>query len=618
MYTDMLFILLLLAATLGPVALRAEVTIGGVTYDSVDTGSEFTELVDDIVHRRQDWVPPSPTVAEVASGFVVYVTADPGHYRPYRVPKDWEQEHVTNLSTFLSPGEDKAAWFGLYALEELQDLAVTVEAPDMPFTVDVRNMWFWPQRTGTHSRQWYMTPELLLPCQNGRTMAPTTGGVLEWRPFHVLARESAGLWLTVTAPPEAPPGSYAATIRVSSADKPDLLLPFTVEILPLILRRPADRHWLVYCDLVDRQGLKLSDAQRPILLRDFARHGITGLIEVPLGEPDASRLKEGRARFDASPFITLARQAREAGLPGPHVCHYGEVGKVAGAVQESLGLANDDLQGEWPTAYRDGVVALARAAVEATQPAGVEWYVYPFDEPSQPSPHVLQTYEAWRAGGAKTYVTWWHGTEFLQQAAPHLSVICFGRDALQVFGKPSRGFCRQVDAEFWFYGSGCYDGQEAQMFSNRYAAGFLMWNSGATAHATWTFCRLFGDPFNDFDGSAKDWATAYPHLLQPNDWSTFQGVLPTLAWESIREGINDYRYLDTLQSLIEEVRNDPREPMRAAAAQAAERLRELGGQVGGGWLQGTSPQRMNEVRRHVADQIVALQPVMADHGTRPE
>ena len=151
-YTDMLFIPLLMAAALGPVALQAEVTIGGVTYDDVDAGPEFTELVDDIVHHRQDWVPPSHTAAEAASRFVVYVTADPGHYRPYRVPKDWEQEHVTKLSTFLSPGEDRVAWFGLYALEELRNLAVTVEAPDMPFTVDVRNMWFWPQRTGTHSR----------------------------------------------------------------------------------------------------------------------------------------------------------------------------------------------------------------------------------------------------------------------------------------------------------------------------------------------------------------------------------------------------------------------------------------------------------------------------------
>ena len=59
---------LLLAAILRSTPLRADVTIGGVTYDNVDAGPEFAELVDDIVHRRQDWVPPSPTAAAQAAG----------------------------------------------------------------------------------------------------------------------------------------------------------------------------------------------------------------------------------------------------------------------------------------------------------------------------------------------------------------------------------------------------------------------------------------------------------------------------------------------------------------------------------------------------------------------
>ena len=137
---------LLLLADVCAGALWAEMTtIGGVDYYNVyHADGEYTELVADIPDHQgwprtpgQDPAPPRPTDAEAASRLVAYVCEDPGQHRPYHVPTD--KERVSVLSAFLTPGEERAAWFGLYALEELRGLAVTVETGDAPLSVDVRN-----------------------------------------------------------------------------------------------------------------------------------------------------------------------------------------------------------------------------------------------------------------------------------------------------------------------------------------------------------------------------------------------------------------------------------------------------------------------------------------------
>ena len=154
------------------------------------------------------------------------------------------------------------------------------------------------------------------------------------------------------------------------------------------------------------------------------------------------------------------------------------------------------------------------------------------------------------------------------------------------------------------------------MASNRKAAGFEMWKSGARGHGMWTFQRPFGDPFNDFSGHGKMECPTYPHLLRPNDWSTYQGAIPTIAWEAMREGINDYAYLYTLHSLIHKACQSNHAAVREAAARASEKLNVLPSKVVGVWSGGTTPKRMDEIVREIADEIVALQAAMADHAKR--
>jgi len=543
---------------------------------------------------------------------MAFLAPDPGEYRTYRIPK--ATERTERLQAFLTPGEDEAVPFGVYTLSEVKGLTVTVDLKGAPLKVDIRHEHCWPQRTGWRSRQWYLTPELLLPCADGKKTVPTERGLLTEVPFDLAAAQTQGFWLTLSAPEDAKPGRYEATVTLSSRGAPPLVLPMEIEVLPFRLERPADRWWLLYAD--SGRWAKMTDEQVLAELRDMRRHGMDGLIEGALGTPDVSQLREGKVTYDASRFRKYSELARQAGMGGPHVIN------SAGAdlVKRTLGINADLTKGPWPPEVTAGVQAIARAAVEATKDLPSKWYYYGVDEPSGDNTFAIQDYQAWHDGGARTYATFYNPS-FLEKASAFLTAPCFvvGLVSNEQRAKEAREACERTGAEFWWYGTGCYVNpfpQEGFMWNNRYGAGLLFWKTGARAAATWTFCRPHEDVFNDFDGSnanraePKEQCTVYPHFLKADDWSTYQGAIPTIAWESLREGVDDYLYLYTLTSLIRQAQASPLEAAREAAEEAQATLDAVVESVPWANPMGRvafEARRLQQVRRMVADRIVALQ-----------
>ncbi len=593
------------------------VTIGSVTYDRVDPGPEFKEAT----RPLQNWTAPDPTEAEQRAGMMAYVASDPGAYRTYRVPKPTER--VDRLRVFLAPGEDEPVCFAVYSLVRLPGLTVTADLKGAPLSVDVRQMHCWPQRTGWKSRQWYLTPELLLPCAGGRKMVPFKRGVLQEVPFDLGAGETQGFWLTLTAPQNAPAGRYEAQVTVGSTREQSLVLPLTIEVLPIKLRRPKDRSWLLYGD--SGRWNRMSEAQILAELKDYRRHGMDGLIEGPMGRPDVSRLKQGQVTFDAGPYRRIAKLCEQAGMFGPHVI--GSAGPEL--VCQALGIKPDLHKGEWPEEVKAGVRAIAKAALAATADLPSKWYYYGVDEPTGDNTYAIQDYQAWHDAGARTYATF-YVPSFLEKASAYLTAPCFvvGLISHEQRAKEAREACAKTGAEFWWYGTGSYVNpfpQEGFMFHNRYGAGLLFWKSGARAEATWTFCRPHEDVFNDFDGvrqneyEPKEQCTAYPQLLKPDDWSTYQGAIPTIAWESLREGVDDYVYLATLQGLITEALASAQPAVRQAATEAQTTLDGL--VAGVPWFNPMGSvvfdtSRLQQVRRLVAERIVELQAVLDGRPVR--
>ncbi len=523
---------------------RGPVTIYDTVYERVDEGPPFVEAP----RQEENWRPPAPTPAERAAGFMTFTRPEPFDIKPWSKPKP--AERVTELHCRAALGESTAICFAVHALERLNGLQVSVSDNRQPLGIEVRYAHFWAQRTDWRGRTYYVTPELLLAMRNGQAQFPAKGGTLQWRPLSIPNGESRLFWVRLKVAAEAKPGEYVRTLTVRAQGKQPLNLRLRVHVYPFRLQKPPDKRWLLYSD--SGRLSNLSDDKLAALLRHLSEWGIDGLTELPFGNLDLNGIAEGRVGYDPQPLLRWHRLMREAGLRGPHT-----IGTfIEEEVARRMGIQRD-LNQPWDETLRRAMQTISRTVVQTLQPHGIEWLFYGWDEPGPENIRALEQYRAWREGGAQTYVTFFvQGT--YDAAGQWMTHPCFsvGLVANEQLSEQAYQRCRTNNQKFYWYGSGCYLGQEGRLFPNRYLAGWLFWKSKADGQVSWTFVRPFEDPFNDFDGSdhnsvePKDQCTVYPEYAQPGDAGSIRGIIPTIQWEALREGISDYLYLHTLRNTI--------------------------------------------------------------------
>ncbi len=89
----------------------------------------------------------------------------------------------------------------------------------------------------------------------------------------------------------------------------------------------------------------------------------------------------------------------------------------------------------------------------------------------------------------------------------------------------------------------------------RYKRGLYLWQNDYDGAMDYAYQHSMGFIWNDFDYTRyRDLAFTYP---------TTTGVIDTIAWEGYREGVDDLRYLATLESIIQQVtdKSDKPEPL---------------------------------------------------------
>ncbi|MBC7287660.1 MAG: carbohydrate-binding family 9-like protein, partial [Armatimonadetes bacterium] len=482
---------------------------------------------------------------------------------------------------------------------------------------------FWPQRTSWKTREYYITPELLLPyeAEAGRAWFPEQR-VLVQKPYDLKAGTTGAIWVRIRVEPSATAGDYDFRLRIKASGREALSVPLRLTVLPFRLRKPDEHRWLLYGDVWRWRAM--SDEQRWIDARDIAAHGIDGIVEMPLGTADLAGLKDGTVKWDVSQTRRYLELFQQAGLRGPWVMS----GGVADAVRKALGIEADLHKAAWPEEVCRGVQTAARLVSEIYRSLGVEWYFYGWDEPHAENIYAIEDYKNWHLGGARVYVTMYEPS-FWEAIAEYLDAPCFsvGMIGSEQGCEQIRAACERHGKQFWWYGSGCYTGQEGRMFANRYLAGYLFWKTGARCQVSWTFCRVHEDPFNDFDGvqansaEPKEQCTVYPWWEKP-DWSTYRGPIQTVQWEALREGIDDFCYMWTLLDEANRAASAPSRARARAGRQAKRALRDIEALLP--WLPdvgraGFTNAECQAVRQLVADQILALlEERRAGPGAQPE
>ena len=501
---------------------------------------------DGVTFTRQSWGPrrpqPALTEEERERGWVTFVPGDPDGIGPLAFPTRAEID--ATVTAFASPGEFEPVTFGVYAARDLQ--GVVAEAGQFigsrnsrigPANVDVRAVRLWDQRTSWRSDRFYTIPELL-----EKTYA-----------VDIRAGTFQQFWVTIRVPEDATDGAYEGYVRLTIGDRYHMV-PIHLRVLPFKLHPPQGKVYGLWPDTA--RWANYSEQQILDEIGNWREHGIESTLMYPLTHGKFT-LEDGELKADLSEFERVMNLYVRAGMGGPVIASCQGIG---GLVHRLLGQDGDD----WGPRFADLMLQIV-GRIEDLRVAN-RWPEFIYHTVDEPGGHAAAQAEAVATlsilhnAGYKTYTTsdvdWTNET-----IAQYLSVRCYGigfcaTSAEQALAR--RAECDASGATYWWYGSGCYTGQEGSLAVNRHLSGFLLDKSLADGAWAWTFQRPKGDAYDDFDGASqrepKDACITYPSA---DGWPP---LVPTLQWEGIREGIDDIRYLQNLRAAIADLRlsEDPR------------------------------------------------------------
>jgi len=537
---------------------------------------------------------PWESIARVRHGVMFVpevVDAIPYDYLPKR------RDLSAPLENFGALGQRVPVTFGFYCDEPLSK--VRVEVSDLKARrgggvigrdcIEVRKALYWAQRTGWHSKQFRIVPEML-----------ERFSAVELEPEVVHQ-----FWLTVHIPPDARPGDYGGTVRVVGEGGQVAERELRLEVLPFALEHPEGKVWGLYSD--SRRWKDYPDERVLAELIDIKQHGIDTLVMYPLKHSEIS-YENGRLSVDLTEFKKYMRLYMQAGLGGPVCMSFQGLDGVAYRLTKTK-------RPECTEEFRKVFTGIVKAVADCGKREGWPDAVYHFvDEPSGRNEKyarlAVMCLRLAKEAGFRTFVTAVDPAFTNEKLDPYLDVRCYSIGSSVVSAEKNRRAvedCKKSGDAYWWYGSGSYIGQDGNAIRNRMLCGFVFAKSGATGQWSWTFQRCKDSPYSDFDGlgrrEAKDACITYPARNAPE-------LCTTLQWEGIREGVDDAKYVATLRARIEACEASGDESVRKKAARARAELDKLLDSVP--WPDEPAYRKFNckdcrQVRRHIARLIAGLE-----------
>jgi hypothetical protein len=340
-------------------------------------------------------------------------------------------------------------------------------------------------------------------------------------------------------------------------------------------------------------------------------HGMTSVI---LAQVQVPLRREGdRAVMDFATSDAFVEAYRKAGFPDPLVYNPFH-DRLATRLLEIFGLADQYPQvvnygeticvfkeGEYPAflqeVYRQVVRDLYDHARQADWPP---LFFYPVDEPNDPNDWRMTAarleYRLTKetVPTARTFCTV-YSIPIMERLDPYLDVrACHivhpahSAEANQTF----QDYLRRAGGEVWGID---WPAMWDDFWRARELAGFLPAKAGVTGMTAWTYYNPspWTDEFADLRGEYKHCLLAY----RDADGS----LIPTLAWEGLRAGITDWRYIATLEEALAEAQGVKRQ-------RGLKVLREV--LAGGPWRSeaqtGWGNRRATQLRAKIAEAILTV------------
>ncbi|MCF7838534.1 MAG: hypothetical protein K9N49_07870 [Candidatus Marinimicrobia bacterium] len=512
---------------------------------------------------------PVPRDGENERGFMLF--GRPPTEPIYSTTHPAPDERLRSLSGFGAPGEIEPLQFGLYPFRDLANLRVRISPLTGPGESVIRE--------DSLDLRLVTYRYLPYPMYKTRGTCRKTPELLEKVTVtDAAAGECLRYWIRVNIPADAEPGVYQGHITVwSDAAAEALAVPVAFRVLPYRLLRDPDKQYSVF------YYHPYYEAERLPQFREMAeRHGAEWIEKVLRNDAAAMRaygidvfptlpIEYDRATKEL--FIAGGEQTMAAfmaaGFSGPvPAIPWVATGRIFNEVTgKDIGSHADNVADmDVPEAFYEKLVeGLTRFDQRRADCGWPEFYYQPVDEISPRAREFgVQIYRALREAGLRSFVTKDPKAPDAPAYAPYIDAWC---------SQPFSATYADIQAsaqQYWCYPNhNAYEIKEPEVMcrGGRMTYGFGFWRSGYHMIMPWIWRRSRGYLEKGSAGGQ-----------QVSDEGE---IVPTVYWECFREGVDDLRYLYTLQTAIVQREGSPDPECRALAEEGMALLQEIWARAGG-------------------------------------
>ncbi len=353
----------------------------------------------------------------------------------------------------------------------------------------------------------------------------------ELQPATIHRGDAKQLWLTVQVPIDAKDGIYSGRLTITDDQGLREALDINLQVLPVDLHAPRIQYSIYYrgtlSDVPSISSERKGQEQFLAELRNMLAHGVTyPTVYQPLNRAALGKTLEMRkhVKLDESTLFYLG-----------------------------TGTGNPQTSGEL-----DGLKRRLSVIKEIAGEHGIERvYLYGVDEAK--GEKLVSQRRAWqlvRDEGIKVF------TAGQAEAFPVVGDLL---DLLVMAGKLQRAQAEsvhQIGHKIFSYANPPTGPENPEIFRRNY--GLELWRNNYDGAMPYAYQDSMAFTWNDFDHARyRDHNFTYP---------TVDGVIDTIAWEGFREGIDDVRYVTTLEDMLETI-PEPKAPVAVEASRYLESLR---------------------------------------------
>jgi hypothetical protein len=411
-----------------------------------------------------------------------------------------------------------------------------------------------------------------------------------FQPFPLKKMENRQVWVTVHPPQNTPAGLYTGHLTLDMGGQ-ETTINLSVRVLPFTLDPPKcwfDRTRdfipsIYYCSVYRKNAA----GNYGLMLRDTAtvRWEHEMMAACGLTHP-------GFYQFRSDQQLTLPETEET----------FAEMLRI----REKAGISNRPLffiASEQNFGFRTPTGSIELSLLRNAVNKLINWtqkyaghrdiYVYGIDEAEAFGDNLLEgqqkAWELFHSLGVKVFVS----TSDASGSKGMLAVAGKNLDIPIVGGIPSRERAerwRNIGSGIWRYGDPQSPVEDPERWRRHF--GLPLYWCGYTGFAPYDLTDTYGNPWNDFDNTSdRDHNLIYP---------TSNGFIRTLAWEGLREAIDDIRYASKLLIRARAAARHEDHPDHLKAVEAVDFMENINFRE---W------ENLDDVRAKIIDYILAIDPV---------